>query len=129
MRRILVASILMSPLFLSAAALASQPVTDQPAATTTLPLSTGVTPAHVLSTINVDLSPAAAETLPYGAEVVVKLNIDEKGTAHDVEVVKSPNRYLDAPVVAAVRQYRFRPATLDNQPVAVPMVLTVVVQR
>jgi TonB family protein len=127
MRRILAASVLLSPLFLSAAALASQPATDAPASTR--PLSTGVKPARVLSAPNVDLSPAAADTLPYNAEVVLKLNVDENGQAQDVEVVKSPSKYLDAPVAAAVRQARFRPATLDNQPVASDMTLTVVVQH
>jgi TonB family protein len=129
MRRILAASILLSPLFVSAAAIASQPVIAEPAATTTRPLSTGVTPAHVIYSPDLNLSPAAAETLPFGAEVVVKLNVDEKGLPTDIEIVKSPTHYLDAPVVAAVRQYRFRPASLDNQPVATPMTLTILVQR
>ncbi len=127
MRRILAASILISPLFFSAAALASSPVTDAPASTR--PLSTGVKPAHVLGSPRVLLSPAATDTLSSTAEVVVKLNVDEKGKAQDVQVVKSPNHYLDEPVAAAVRQARFRPATLDNQPVATDMTLTVVVER
>ena len=129
MRRILAASFLVSPLFLTAAAYATQPVTDAPASTPTRALSTGVVPAHVLSSSNIDLTPAAAQTLPQDAEVVLTLNVNEKGQAEDVEVVKSPSRYLDAPVAAAVRQYRFRPATLDNQPVATPMTLTVVVEH
>lgn len=129
MRRILAASILMSPLFISAAALASQPVTDDSASTPTRPLSTGVKPAHVISTANVDLTPAALETLPYGAEVVLKLNVDEKGQPQDIQVVKSPSHYLDGPVADAVKQYRFSPASLDNQPVVTPMTLTVVVQH
>jgi TonB family protein len=129
MRRILAASILLSPLFISAAALASQPVTDDTASTPTRPLSTGVKPAHVISTANVDLTPAAIETLPYGAEVVLKLNVDEKGQPQDIQVVKSPSHYLDGPVADAVKQYRFSPASLDNQPVVTPMTLTVVVQH
>jgi TonB family protein len=129
MRRILAASILLSPLFISAAALASQPVTDDTASTPTRPLSTGIKPAHVISTTDVNLTPAALETLPYGAEVVLKLNVDEKGQPQDIQVVKSPSHYLDGPVADAVREYRFRPATLDNQPVKTPMTLTVEVQH
>jgi len=129
MRRILAASILVSPLFFTAAAHASQPVTDAPASTPARPLSTGVVPAHVLYSSNVELTPAAAEMLLPDAEVVLTLNVNEKGQAENVEVVKSPSHYLDAPVAAAVRQYRFRPATLDNQPVASPMTLTVVVEH
>lgn len=129
MRRILAATVLMSPLFISAAALASQPVTDDTAATPTRQLSTGIKPAHVIATTDVQLTPAALETLPYGAEVVLKLNVDEKGQPQDIEVVKSPSHYLDAPVAEAVKQYRFSPATLDHQPVVTPMTLTVVVQH
>ncbi len=129
MRRILAASILVSPLFLTAAAHASQPVTDAPASTAARPISTGVVPAHVLYSPNIELTPAAAQTLQPDAEVVLTLNVNEKGQAEDVEVVKSPSHYLDGPVAAAVRQYRFRPATLDNQPVTTPMTLTVVVEH
>jgi TonB family protein len=129
MRRILAASILVSPLFLTAAALASQPVTDATAPTPARALSTGVVPAHVVYSRDIDLSPAAAQTLPTNAEVVLTLNVDEKGQPQNIQVVKSPSHYLDGPVAAAVRQYRFRAATLDNQPVATPVTLTVVVQH
>jgi len=129
MRSILAASALLSMLSFSAAAFATQPVTDESASTSLRSVSTGVIPAHVVSTQEVDLSPAAAETLPYNAEVVLTLNVDAKGNAQDIQIVKSPSHYLDAPVAAAVRQYRFSPATLDKQPIATPVTLTVVVQR
>jgi TonB family protein len=129
MRRILAATVLASPFILTAAALASQPLTDAAASTTARALSTGVKPAQVLYTPNIDFSPAALGSMPNGAEVVLKLNVDEKGQAQNVQVVKSPNHYLDEAVAASVRNYRFRPATLDNQPVALPLTLTVVVQH
>jgi TonB family protein len=127
MRRILAASLLVAPFLLSAAAHASQPSSD--AVASPRPLSTGVKPAHVLYIPRIDLTPAAAETMPPDAEVVLKLNVDADGQPQDVQVVKSPNHYLDAPVSAAVRQTRFRPATLDHQPVATDLTLTVVVQQ
>jgi TonB family protein len=127
MRRILAATVLISPLFLSAAALASQPISDAVASTRVQ--STGVTPVHVLYTPRIELSTAAAETMPPNVEVVLKLNVDASGQPQDVQVVKSPNHILDEPVSAAIRQARFRPATLDNQPVATDLTLTVVVQQ
>ena len=129
MRRILAASFLVSPLFLTAAAYATQPVTDAPASTPAHAVSTGVVPAHVLYSPNIDLTPSAALLLPYDAQVVLTLNVNEKGQPEDIQVVKSPSHDLDAAVSAAVRQSRFRPATLDNQPMAAPMNLTVVVQH
>lgn len=129
MRRIVITSLLLSPLFLSAAALAIQPSTDAPASTPARPLSTGVKPAHVLYSPNIALTPNQTETLPYNAEVVLTLNVDENGKAQDVQVVKSPNQFLDEPVADAIRETRFSPATLDRQPVATPMTLTVVVRH
>jgi TonB family protein len=128
MRRIFAATVLASPFFLSAAAIAA-PVTDATASTPTRALSTGVKPAHILSSRDVDLSPTAFQALPVGAEVVLSLNVDEKGRAQGIQVVNSSNHQLDGPVAESVSHYRFRPATLDNQPVLAPMTLTVLVQR
>jgi TonB family protein len=127
MRRILVASILLSPLFITATAVASKPASDATASTEVRPISTGVVPAKVISLIDVQVP--ATTTIRNDAQVVLQLNIDQKGKAHDIEVVKSLNPELDGPVVAAVRGFRFRPATLDNQAVPVSMSLTVRVQH
>jgi TonB family protein len=128
MRRILAATVLASPFFLSAAAIAA-PATDATASTPTRALSTGVKPAHVLSSRDVDLPPTAFQALPVGAEVVLSLNVDEKGRAQSIQVVNSSNHQLDGPVAESVSHYRFRPAMLDNQPILTPMTLTVLVQR
>ncbi len=127
MRRILVASILLSPLFVSAAAVASKPASDATASTQVRPVSTGVVPAKVVSLIDVQVP--ATTTIQNDAQVVLQLNIDQKGKAHDIEVVQSLNPELDAPVVAAVRGFHFRAATLDNQAIPVTMSLTVRVQH
>jgi TonB family protein len=48
--------------------------------------------------------------------VVLKLQINEKGTISDIEVVKSiPS--LDEPSVHAVRNWHFRPARYQDQPI------------
>jgi len=61
--------------------------------------------------------------------VVLELNLDEQGKPEDIQVVKSVNPTLDADVVDAVRQFRWRPAKLDHQPVATDLTLKVVVKR
>jgi TonB family protein len=129
MRRIVISSILLSPLFLSAAALAIQPSTDAPASTPPRPLSTGVKSAHILYSPDIALTPTQTENLPVNAEVVLTLNVDENGKAQDVQVVKSLNQFLDQPVADAIRETRFSPATLDRQPVATPMTLTVLIRH
>jgi TonB family protein len=80
----------------------------------------------VVSSTNVDLTPAAKQSLPYNAEVVVKMNVDENGKAQAIQVIKSPSPSLDIPVTAAVRQFKFQPAMLDYQPVATNLTLTLV---
>jgi TonB family protein len=127
MRRILVASILLSPLFVTATAVASTPASDATASTQVRPISTGVVPAKVISLIDVQVP--ATTTIQNDAQVELQLNIDQKGKAHDIEVVKSLNPELDGPVAAAVRGFRFRPATLDNQAIPVSMSLTVRVKH
>jgi TonB family protein len=127
MRRILAASILLSPLFFTASAVASTPANDASATTMTRPISTGVVPAQVISSQSVELPSSA--NIPAGAEVVLQLNVGEDGKARDISVVKSVNPELDAPVVAAVRKFRFSPAKLDNQAIEVPLSLTVFVQK
>jgi TonB family protein len=127
MRRILAASILLSPLFFTASAVASTPANDASASTPARPVSTGVIPAHVLYSAGIELPSTAS--IPNDAEVVLELNVGEDGNARDIEVVKSINPQLDAPVVAAVRKFRFSPAKLDNQAISVPLSLTIMVQR
>ncbi len=127
MRRILIASVLLSPLFFTAAAVASQPVADDAAST---PVSTGVKPAHVLSSAPVELTDVTPDIVAFHqAEVVLNLKVDATGKPTDVQITKSPMVDLDAPVLAAVRKFRFEPATLDNKPVAVPMTLKLEVTR
>lgn len=127
MRRTFIASILLSPLFLSATAHASQPVTDPVTPTSIRALSTGVKPARVLSPTSISIP--ASVIVPSNAEFVLHLSVTPDGRAQDVQVIKSASVELDETVAAAVRQFRFRPATLDNQPVATDMTLNVFVQR
>jgi TonB family protein len=127
MRRIIAAGILLSPLFLTATAIASTPASDADALTTARPVSTGVVPAKIVYAPGVELPFTAA--VPNNAEVVLKLNVGEDGQARDIEVVRSASTSLNAPVIEAVRKFRFRPATLDKQAIEVPLSLTVTVQK
>jgi TonB family protein len=129
MRRILAASLLLSPLFLPAAAVLSQPVKDASAPTQVRPASTGVTAPSLVHSSDVIVSPDFAATIRDDSTVVLQLNLNEQGKPEDIQVVKSVNPTLDADVVDAVRQFRWRPAKLDNQPVPTDLTLNVVVKR
>lgn len=57
--------------------------------------------------------------------VIVQAVIDERGDVVDVKVLKGLPMGLDAQAVEAIRQWKFKPATLDGEPAAVYYNLTV----
>jgi TonB family protein len=128
MRSILAASLLLSPMLYTASAVASQPKNDAP--NQVLRVSSGVTIPAVLDSTDVHIASDANERLsPVDSKVVVNLWVDAQGNPKGVRVVKSLYPDLDAHVVAAVRQFHFHPAKLDNQPVAQNMDLVVSIKR
>ena len=128
MRRILITSLLLSPMLFTASAVASHPGSDASAPTQDLRVSTGVTAPSLLSSSNIDLSPYT-ESLPNKSSVVLSIKVDEQGRPNDIQVVKPKNPILDERVVDAVSKFRFHPAMLDEQAVPVNMNLTVNVEK
>jgi len=130
MRRILVASLLLSPVMFTASAVASQPATDAAPSNQVRRVSTGVVAPKLLKSTNVDIPADAFDAvLPPNAEVGLKVDIDEQGNARDIQVIKPLNSDLDARVVAAVSKFRFAPATLDNQAISDTIDLNIVVKH
>jgi periplasmic protein TonB len=66
--------------------------------------------------------PADAKAAGIEGTVVVKYVVTETGAVTNIQVVRGPPE-LHAAVIAAMRSWRFRPATLDGQPVAVSRVM------
>jgi periplasmic protein TonB len=56
--------------------------------------------------------------------VIIEATIDEHGNVIEARVLKSVS-LLDAPALAAVRQWKFTPARLNGEPVPVVMTVTV----
>lgn len=129
MRRILASSLLLSSLYFPAAAWAGKPA-DDATATTPVQVSTGVNLPVLLGTPSLKL-PASypAEDIPAGYKIALTLTVDENGQPQNIQVANPYDAYLDGYVINAVRQFRFRPATLDNQSVPVDLDLTVNVER
>ena len=65
--------------------------------------------------------PADAKAAGIEGTVVVKYVVTETGAVTNVQIVRGPPE-LHAAVLAAVKSWRFRPAMLDGQPVAVSRV-------
>jgi len=129
MRRILATSTLLSSLILPAAAFASTPV-DDATAPTPIRVSSGVTQPVLVNSPSLDVPQGySIDAIPDGAQIGLTLTIDEKGQPENIQVTKSYGKFWDARVIDTVRQFKFKPATVDNQPVSVDMNLTVNIAR
>jgi len=130
MRHILAGTILLSSLVLPAAAFASQPSDDATAPTQPLRVSTGVVAPTLLNSIGLTLPEGLPkDAIPVDAQVGLTLTVDQNGKPQDVHIVKGINSFWDARVADAVRQFHYRPGTIDTKPIPVDMNLTVTISR
>ena len=129
MRRILAASLLLPSLFLPAVAKASTPV-DDATAPTPVRISTGVIAPVLIGSPVLSLPMGFSfDLVPADAQVQLSLTVNAKGEPENIQVVKSFSPFVDARVVETVSQFHFRPGTIDSQPTAVDLNLTVNVTR
>jgi protein TonB len=88
-----------------------------------LPVEAGgavVSPVLIESSGVKPIYPEAALRAGLEGLVVLEAIVDERGrVGHDVKVVRSLGHGFDEAAVAAVRQWRFRPATRDGKPIKV----------
>jgi TonB family protein len=147
MRRVIVATLLLSPVLLHAQANSPakartstlqsklvQPATfgSEPDRSTTgtasLRVSTGVNAPKLVHTVDVESDADFTGAARFERTAVVSLMVDPSGKPSDLKIVQSVNPIMDKNVLAAVSQYRFTPGTLDNQPVSIPVNLSVVLR-
>lgn len=60
--------------------------------------------------------PEAELSSPRAAQVVLSIAIDAAGQVGEVQVVQSAGEHFDAAAIAAVKQFRFTPAEIDDVP-------------
>ena len=129
MRRILAISTLLSSLALPAAAFASTPV-DDATAPTPIRVSSGVTEPVLVNSAFLDIpSGYSIDAIPNDAQVSLSLTVNEKGQPENIQVTKSFSKFWDARVIETVREFHFKPATVDNQPTPVDMNLVINIAR
>jgi TonB family protein len=150
MRKVIVATLLLTPMLLHAQANSpAQPQTsgttlqsklDQPnefaseadhgtARSTPLRISTGVVAPKLIHTVQIE---SDFDGTPRGfsldRKTVVEMTVDATGKPSDLKVVRSLGPVMDKNVLAAVSQYRFAPGTLNGQPTVVPVNLEVILR-
>ena len=77
----------------------------------------------VIKRVEPDYAPC--EGLVLSGIPILEATIDERGAIHDVHLLKPVHSCIDDALVASVKQWRFRPGTLDGQPVPVIFNLSV----
>jgi len=142
MHKIFAASLFLSTALLSAQTvtsaqgavlIAKNEVATEPAAASDATLraparrvSTGIVAPKLISTPVVSVATTDFPTQDLAIEhVVVGFRVDEYGVPQNVHLVKSVNQAVDARILAAVRAYRYEPAKLDGQNVAIDVNLNV----
>jgi TonB family protein len=149
MRRVIVATLALTPMLLHAQANPpAQPQTSAPTtlqskfeakefraseagagtATTTAPvrISTGVTAPKLIHTVDIEsTTDLASQSLARDKTVVVAMTVDAAGKPSDLKIVQSQSPAMDKNVLRAVSQYRFKPGTLDGSAAAIPVNLEV----
>jgi TonB family protein len=84
---------------------------------------------QVSRAVEVDLSAQELANQPAVSSVVLRATVDAYGYPRNVTVVHSANAVLDKKVLAAVGQFRFTPATLDNKAVDAPVTITIKIEK
>jgi TonB family protein len=147
MRRVIVATLALSPMLLHAQAnspaktqttasntLRSELVaptltgSDTAGTTSSIRVSTGVNAPKLIYTVGVESDSDFSPATSFERTAVVSMTVDPSGKPTDLKIVQSVNPVMDRNVLNAVSQYRFTPGTLDDQPTAVPVNLAVILK-
>jgi TonB family protein len=84
---------------------------------------------RIVETASVELTPDQLAVQPAVSDVAVRLTVDENGLPRNLFVVHSAGKAVDQQALKAIAQYRFKPATMDNQPVVSQMTLAVKIEK
>jgi periplasmic protein TonB len=72
--------------------------------------------------------PLVAKEAGISGDVVIKTTIDAKGNVVNVQIVSGP-QMLRGPALASLRRWKYVPSTLNGQPIAVQMLVTIKFSR
>jgi TonB family protein len=91
-------------------------------------ISTGVVAPKLISTVQIESDSDRPSAFPVERKTKVAMTVDATGKPSELKILQSLGPVMDRNVLAAVRQYRFAPGTLDGMPTAVPVDLEVVLR-
>jgi len=88
-----------------------------------------VTAPKVTRAVELDLSQQELAEQPAESNVVVHAIVDEQGIPRNVSIAKSAGAIVDKKAIAAVSLYRFKPATVGNQPTWASVSIAIKIQK
>ena len=100
------------------------PIEEQIAAGQLFRIGRGVTPPSVVDSPDPKF-PETARVAKFNGVVVVGMIVGTDGVPRDMWIKQKLGLGLDQKAIEAVQQWRFRPATKNRQPVAVPITVEV----
>ena len=83
----------------------------------------------VTRAVEVSLSPEELADQPAVNNVVIHAIVDVNGVPRNVAVTRSGGSVIDRRVIAAVSQYRFQPATVDNKATWATVSISIKIQK
>jgi TonB family protein len=146
MRTLIVATLAFAPVLLQAQAVSPAPTQNAPALQSRLDapafpaaaktsatprrVSTGVVAPKLISPIHVQVVPQTYALLNAQGDKDVKVSmiIDETGVPSHIKIDQPADPYLDEAVFEAVAHSRFKPGTVSDQPMPIPVDLTITVR-
>ena len=149
MRKVIVATLALTPMLLHAQANSPAQTPSKPSASlhskliqpkefnsseadhgTVAPIriSTGVVAPKLISTVQIESDSDRTSAFRIERKTTVAMTVDATGKPSELKIVGSLGPVMDRNVLAAVSRYRFAPGTLDGAPTAVPVNLEVVLR-
>ncbi len=130
MKRIVLAGVLLLMSLMASAALAQTKAALPKAAAAAasqagaVEITDDITPPRLREVASPEYT-AEAKKLKIEGQVTLAIVIDKKGEVVDAKVVKGLGHGLDENAVVAVKEWRYKPAEKDGEPIAVKMEVTV----
>ena len=84
---------------------------------------------RVTRAVEIDLSQQELDEQPAVSQVVLSAIVDENGVPRNVAITQSAGSVIDRKAIAAVNQYRFKPATLDNKATWATVSIAIKIQK
>lgn len=94
-------------------------------ATTTRRISTGVVAPKLIHIVDVATESPSPFSFAGPHTIVVGMIVGTDGVPTDLKILQSAGPLMDKDVLTAVSQYRFKPGTVSDQPVAIPLNLSI----